>query len=130
MDGPASRLSSARGAAGWLHRFASDPNSALERQLSILAVYLLAHVMFLVPGITVTEGKGWAVGLAAALMACATAAAFVLRRPDVPMRAAMLVPLVDLIAIGLLRGGTGGASSVFGPLLILAVGCRWSSAHR
>ncbi len=121
MGSSAPRPLPAHGVAGWLHRFATDPNSALERQLCILAVYVLAHVMFLVPGVTVTEGKGWAVGLAAALMAGATATAFVLRRPEIPIRAAMLIPLVDLIAIGLLRGGTGGASSVFDSLLILAV---------
>jgi PAS domain S-box-containing protein len=121
MDSSASRPSSAHGVAGWLHRIARDPHSALERQLCILAVYLLAHMMFLVPGVTVGEGDGWTVVLAAALMACATAAAFVLRRPGMPIRASMLIPLVDLIAIGVLRAGTGGASSVFGSLLILSV---------
>jgi PAS domain S-box-containing protein len=121
MGSSASRPLPARGVAGRLHRFASEPNSALERQLCTLAVYLLAHLMFLVPGVIVPEGEGWAIGLAAALMAGATAGAFFLRRPNIPIRAAMLIPLVDLIAIGFLRAGTGGASSVFGSLLILPV---------
>jgi PAS domain S-box-containing protein len=77
--------------------------------------------MFLVPGVGVTSTEEWTVGLAAALMAGATAAAFVLGRPDVPGRAAMLIPLVDLIAIGFLRAGTGGPSSVFAALWILPV---------
>ncbi len=121
MDSSASRPLPAHGVTGWRCRFANDPNSGLERQLCILAVYLLAHVMFLMPGISATEGEGWAVGVAAALMAGATSAAFVLRRPDRPIRAAMLIPLVDLIAIGFLRAGTGGANSVFASLLILPV---------
>lgn len=105
--------------AGRLRRFAADQNSVLERQLCTLAVYLLAQLMFLVPGISVTQG--WPVALGAILMAVATAAAFVLGQPDVAIRAAMLVPLIDLVAIGLLRAGTGGAASVFGALLILPV---------
>lgn len=109
----------AHGMSGWLHRFARDPNSVLERQLCTVAVYLLSQLMFLVPGVTVTQG--WAVGLAAGLMAAATAAAFVLGQPDIPIRAAMMIPLIDLVAIGFLRAGTGGSASVFGSLLILPV---------
>ena len=115
----ADRTQRRKGIAGWLRTFAVDPNSVLERQLCTLAVFLLSQLMFLVPGISVTVG--WAVALGAILMAAATAAAFVLGRPDVATRAAMAVPLIDLVAIGLLRGGTGGAASVFGSLLILPV---------
>lgn len=121
MIGPGPGSAPARRGRGWLHRFAGDPNSALERQVCILVVYLLAQLMFLVPGVVVTEGAVWAVVLAAALMDVATVAALVLRRPDVPIRAAMLIPLIDLVAIGFLRAGTGGAGSVFGSLLILPV---------
>ncbi len=121
MDDAAPPRPSARRSAGWLGRFARDPNSALERQFCLLAVYLLAQLMFLAPGVAVVEGAEWTVILAAALMDAATVAAFVLRRPDVPVRAAVLIPLVDLVAIGFLRAGTGGAGSVFGSLLILAV---------
>ncbi|HWM00743.1 MAG TPA: ATP-binding protein [Actinophytocola sp.] len=111
----------APGIAGWVHRFAGGSNSTLERQLCTLAVYLFAQLMFLVPGVSVTATEEWTVGLAAALMVGATAAAFVLGRPDVAGRAAMLIPLVDLIAIGFLRAGTGGPSSVFAALWILPV---------
>ena len=121
MGSSASRPLPAHGVAGWLHRFASRPE--FGSGASALHPCGLRAGARDVPGtgVTVTEGKGWAVGLAAALMAGATATAFVLRRPEIPIRAAMLIPLVDLIAIGLLRGGTGGASSVFDSLLILAV---------
>ena len=103
----------------WIHRFTDDPNSVLERQLCMVSVYLLAHLMFLVPGVVVTEQ--WPVVLGGVLMVAATAAAFALRGPTVPARMAMLIPLVDLLAVGLLRDGTGGAASVFGALLILPV---------
>lgn len=119
MDMWVDRPAHPTGLAGWLRQFAVDPNSALERQLCTVAVYLLSQLMFLVPGISITQQ--WAVALGAILMAAATAASFVLGRADVPVRAAMLIPLIDLVAIGFLRAGTGGAGSIFGALLILPV---------
>jgi PAS domain S-box-containing protein len=119
MGSSADRPAPPSGVAGWVQHFARDPNSVMERQLCTLGVYLLSQLMFFVPGILVTEK--WAVALGAVLMLGATAAAFVLGRPELPIRAAMLVPLIDLVAIGLLRAGTGGSSSVFGALLILPV---------
>ncbi|WP_214404814.1 sensor histidine kinase [Pseudonocardia lacus] len=110
-----------RGVGGRLRLLANDSDILAGRQLGILAVYLLAHLMFLVPGVGVTDGQAWVVGLAAALMAGATATAFVLRLPGMPVRAVMVIPLLDLVAIGFLRAGTGGAGSVFAALLILPV---------
>jgi PAS domain S-box-containing protein len=104
---------------GWVQRFATDPNSVLERQLCMVTVYVLAQLMFLVPGVLITEE--WPVVLAAVLMAVATAGAFALRGPTIPARAAMVIPLLDLVSVGMLRAGTGGAASVFGALLVLPV---------
>lgn len=103
----------------WIRRFATDTNSVVERQLCTAAVYVGAHAMFLVSGIVVTEPAAVLAGMV--LVAAATMAAFVLRRPGYPGSAAMIVPLMDLLAVGLLRAGTGGAASVFTILLILPV---------
>lgn len=103
----------------WIRRFATDTNSVVERQLCTAAVYVAAHAMFLVSGIVVTEPAAVLAGMV--LVAAATMAAFVLRRPGYPGSAAMIVPLMDLLAVGLLRAGTGGAASVFTILLILPV---------
>ncbi len=108
-----------RGAMGWVQRFAVDTNSVVERQLCMLSVYVIAQFVFVLPSVQATEP--WAVLLAAALMLAATAGAFALRGPEMPVRAAMLIPLVDLLAVGLLRAGTGGWTSIFSSLLILPV---------
>ena len=108
-----------RGAFGWVQRFAVDTNSVVERQLCMASVYTAAQLVFLLPTVQATEP--WAVLLAAALMAAGTVGAFALRRPDVPARAAMVIPLIDLLAVGFLRSGTGGWTSVFSSLLILPV---------
>ena len=102
-----------------IQRFAADPNSVLERQLCTAGVYLLSQLMFLAPGVSVTEPGPVAAG--GALMALATAAAFMLRAPHVPSRAAIVIPLVDILAVGLLRAGTGGPGSVFTIMLVLPV---------
>ena len=108
-----------RGAVGWVQRFAVDTNSVVERQLCMLSVYVVAQFVFLLPSVEATEP--WAVLLAGALMVAATAGAFALRGPEMPVKAAMLIPLADLLAVGLLRAGTGGWTSVFSALLILPV---------
>ncbi len=119
MGALAERPARALGVSGWLDHFAADPNSVLGRQLCILVVYALSQLLFLAPGVSVIQP--WAVALAAALMVGATAAASVLARPQIALRAAMLIPLTDIVAVGLLQAGTGGAGSVFGVLLILPV---------
>ena len=102
-----------------LERFAADANSVLERQLCTAAVFVLAQLMLLVPSVAVTHTGPYAG--AWILMIMATVAAFVLRAPAVPPRASMLIPLVDILAVGLLRAGTGGAASVFTIMLVLPV---------
>ena len=108
-----------RGVLGWVQRFAVDTNSVVERQLCMLSVYVIAQFVFVLPSVQATEP--WAVLLAAALMVAATAGAFALRGPEMPVKAAMLIPLVDLLAVGFLRAGTGGWTSIFSSLLILPV---------
>jgi PAS domain S-box-containing protein len=108
-----------RGAVGWVQRFAVDTNSVVERQLCMVSVYAIAQLVFLLPSVNATQL--WAVLLGALLMVGATAGAFALRGPDVPVRAAMVIPLIDLLAVGFLRSGTGGWTSIFSSLLILPV---------
>jgi PAS domain S-box-containing protein len=102
-----------------IKRFAVDPNSVLERQFCTLAVYAISQFVFLLPWVSATEN--WAVLTGAVLMTIATAATFALQRPTAPMRAAMAIPLIDLAAVGFLRAGTGGWTSIFSSLLILPI---------
>jgi len=104
---------------GTIRRFAVDPNSVLERQLGIAGVYVLSQVLFLLPGVTVLHAAPVAAG--GVVIAGATAAAVTWRIGPVPPRAVMLIPLADILAVGLLRAGTGGAASVFAIMLVLPV---------
>jgi len=103
----------------FIRHFAADPNSVLERQLCMAGTYLLSQLLFLVPGVSATYLHPVLAG--GALMAAATVGAYFLRAPDLPPRAAMLIPLVDILAVGLLRAGTGGVGSIFTLMLVLPV---------
>ena len=104
---------------GFIRHFATDPNSVLERQLCTAGVYALSQLLFLAPDVTIADAAPVVAG--AVLMAACTAAAFVLRAPDAVPRAAMLIPLADIVCVGLLRAGTGGIASVFTFMLVLPV---------
>lgn len=107
------------GKEGWIKRFAIDPNTVLERQLAIAATYLVSQLLFVVPGIDVLYRQPVLIG--GVLMAAATVAAFFMRGAAVPGGLAVIIPLVDMVAVGFLRAGTGGAGSVFTALLVLPV---------
>ncbi|MET3805331.1 signal transduction histidine kinase [Nakamurella sp. UYEF19] len=108
-----------QGLIGHLHRFALDPNSVLERQLSLAVVYALSLLVLAVPEIG--RPRFWPLVASIALIVAATAAAFVVRRPTVHWRLALVVPLVDILAVGFLRAGTGGPTSVLSILIVLPV---------
>ena len=108
-----------RGLVGWIQGFATDPNSVLERQICTASVYFLSLVFLLIPGITVTQPGMVVAGCA--LTIAATIGAFVLRAPHLPPRAAMVIPLVGILAVGCLRAGTGGAASIFTIMMALPV---------
>ncbi len=102
-----------------LHRIASDPNSVLERQLSIAAVFAVSLLVLALP---IGHGASPAgVMISVLLMAGSTAVALVIHRPTFHWRAAAIVPLVDILAVGFLRAATGGPTSVFGIMLVLPV---------
>lgn len=102
-----------------LYRIAGDPNSVLERQLSIATVYLVSLIALALP---VSTGAS-TIGVLASvlLMAAGTVAAFVIHRPTFHWRAASTIPLIDILAIGFLRAATGGPSSIYAIMLVLPV---------
>lgn len=127
---PLSQVPSASGVgpidatSGWVRRFAVDRHSVLERQVPMAVTYVACQVWLAVPGVTVTDWS--AVVLGGVLMAVATIGAVLLRRRSADDGLAsrlllMAVPLVDIMACGFLRAGTGGPVSVFTALLILPV---------
>lgn len=99
--------------------FATDPNSVLERQLCTATVFFLSLLFLLIPGVSVTEPVMVLSGCA--LMVAATVGAAILRAPHRPPRAAMVIPLIGILAVGCLRAGTGGADSVYTIMMALPV---------
>ena len=98
---------------------ADDSNSVVERQLFIAGVYFLSQLLLLIPGTSVTYTSPVVIG--AVLMAAATAGAFAFRGVRTPPPIAMVVPLVDILAIGFLRAGTGGYGSFLTIMMVLPV---------
>ena len=105
--------------SSFVRHFARDPNSVLERQLCMASTYLLSQLLFLIPGVSAIYLMP--VLAAGGLMGAATVGAYFLRAPAVPHRVAMLIPLIDIVAVGLLRAGTGGVGSIFTFMLVLPV---------
>lgn len=111
-------------ASGWIRRFAADRHSVLERQVPMAVTYVICQLWLAVPGVMITAWS--AVILGGVLMAVATIGAVLLRHRAADDGTAerwllMAIPLIDILACGFLRAGTGGPSSVFTALLILPV---------
>lgn len=122
-DGPRGR----RGTTGGPH----DRTVLLKHAPTVLGVLLGAALAGAAPGADVTDRRAVLAG--AVLLAAATALALLAawRPPAATRRAAdpwsagdgwaVAVPLLSILAVGLLRAGTGGADSLLGAVLVLPV---------
>ncbi len=108
-----------KGWPGQLHRFVLDPHSVVERQLFLAVAYTLSLLLVATPAIS--NPLLLPVLLSIALTAAATVAAFAARRSTFDWRLAPIIPLMDILAAGLLRTGTGGPGSVLSILIVLPV---------
>jgi signal transduction histidine kinase len=95
------------------------PSTGLK-QLPLAVVFVISIVVVLVvPGLQVTNVLPATIGVALLVLATLLSAIFTIR-PKLD-RWAILIPLVDLVAIGTFRVGTGGIMSLFGAMIILPV---------
>ncbi len=102
------------------------PSPALK-QLPTAVAFAIGIVLILtVPGIEVSDEGLAAAGIA--LMVVATMLAAVFTRLPHFEQWAIVIPLIDCLAIGAFRAGTGGATSLFSSLLVLPV--VWIAAER
>lgn len=130
---PSAPLTRVRGADGfsavpparnWIRRFATDRHSVLERQVPMAVTYVACQLWLIVPGVAIVHRNAVVTG--GVLMAVASIGAVLLRRhgADDGLLSRLLlmsIPLLDILACGFLRAGTGGPASVFTALLILPV---------
>ena len=97
------------------------------KQLPLAVVFVLSIiVVLLVPGIEITSLPFATVGIA--LLVLATIFAAILTTVPRLDKWAIVVPLVDFVAIGTFRAGTGGILSLFGAMIILPV--VWIAAEK
>jgi len=103
-----------------------DPSPALKHAPTGIAFIVAFVLSLVVPGIEITSIA--AATSAVWLMAFAIALAVLFTRIPTLRHLAVVIPCVDLLAIGLLRVGTGGVTSLFASLIILPV--VWIAAER
>ncbi len=104
---------------GW-SRYFDDPTPLMKQGPTAIAVGISALLVIGVPGFPVTNEVVTILGIAAVFAVTVLAAAFS-ARGIYDGWAVMLIPMIDILAIGLLRAGTGGASSLFSSLVLLPV---------
>lgn len=101
-------------------RYFDNPTPLMKQGPTVIAVAVAAVLMWTVPGIPVTDTAIAIVGLAT--IAAVTAFAAVLSvRGVYEGWAVMLIPMIDIVALGAIRAGTGGAASLFGSFVLLPV---------
>ena len=104
-----------------------DHPSVGLKQLPLAVVFVISLLLvLLVPGINITSPVLAAIGMVLVLVA--TVGSALLTRFPAADRWAILIPLVDLIAIGTFRAGTGGIMSLFGGMILLPV--VWIAAEK
>jgi signal transduction histidine kinase len=104
-----------------------DNPSVGLKQLPLTVVFVIAlFVLLLVPGVPITSELMATLGIGLLFAATVLSAVFtVLPRLD---RWALLIPLLDFLAIGTFRAGTGGILSLFGAMVVLPL--LWIAAER
>jgi hypothetical protein len=104
-----------------------DHPSVGLKQLPLTVAFVVSLcVLLFVPGIQITSLLMASLGIG--LLFAATVLAAVLTLNTKFERWAILVPLLDFLAIGTYRTGTGGILSLFGAMVILPV--VWVAAEK
>lgn len=99
-------------------RIIDRPNPLLKQGPTLVAVALAVLLMSTIPDLPVTSMPALCLGVGLVLAATAHATVLSVRRVHDGW-IVMLVPIVDIMGLGLFRTGTGGAMSIFGALVLL-----------
>lgn len=105
--------------------FLDTARPAVRQLASVVGLVLALVVLLAIPGLLVHP---MLLAIAAAAILLAMAAAVVVPWERVSDRWVLVLPVVSLLAFGLLRTATGGTQSVFASLLLLPV--IWIAAER
>lgn len=103
----------------WYQLF-DDPSPLMKQAPTAIAIVLAALIAWLNPDLAFTEGLSALAGLALVLGATVQAAALTLMRVYSGW-VVLMIPMIDILGLGLFRAGTGGAASIFSSLVLLPV---------
>lgn len=103
----------------WYQLF-DNPSPLLKQAPTTIAIVISATVTWLSPDLPFTQGIAALAGLLLVLGATLQAAALSALRVDSGW-AVLIIPMIDILGLGLFRAGTGGASSIFASLVLLPV---------
>ena len=102
------------------------PSPFLKQIPTALGTAIAVGIILIVPSVTATQILATVVGIGLVLLATIFARVITdLRRLE---RFAVIVPLIDFLALGAFRAGTGGSMSLFSALIILPV--VWVAAEK
>ncbi len=111
---------------GW-QKYFDDPTPLIKQAPTAIAVGIAGLLVVAVPGIAVTNAPAALAGIGLVVVMTLLAALLAARRIHDGW-IVLLIPAVDILAIGALRVGTGGTSSLFSSFVLLPV--IWLAAAR
>lgn len=95
------------------------PSSLVKQSATVVGVLGAGVILLLFPDVNVSHLPTFWLGIGMVL--AATIIALIFTTHPQYSRYAMIIPAIDIIAIGFFRAGTGGISSLFAALIILPV---------
>lgn len=111
---------------GW-QKYFDDPTPLIKQAPTAIAVGIAGLLVVAVPGIAVTNAPAALAGIGLVVVMTLLAALLAARRVHDGW-IVLLIPAVDILAIGALRVGTGGTASLFSSFVLLPV--IWLAAAR
>jgi signal transduction histidine kinase len=102
------------------YRLFDNPSPLLKQAPTAIAIVISALVAWLNPELPFTNGLSALAGLVLVLGATVQAAALSMLRVYEGW-VVLIIPMIDILGLGLFRAGTGGATSIFGSLVLLPV---------
>ncbi|GGD74758.1 sensor histidine kinase [Microbacterium murale] len=101
-------------------RLLDNPTPIVKQLPTIVAALIALILVAFIPELGFSDLTATVVG--SALIAAATVYAIVLSvRGDLDGIAVLIIPMIDIVGLGGIRAGTGGAQSLFGSLVLLPV---------
>ncbi|MFT4081766.1 MAG: ATP-binding protein [Nocardioides sp.] len=104
---------------GW-RRYVDHPNTLIKQTPTVVLLFCSVLLVAFVPHLAAVEPAQAITGVALVALATAVAALLSTSRID-EGQLTLVVPILDLIGLGLFRAGTGGSSSLFSALILVPV---------